>query len=135
MWYWKWNVKSLDFIPKCYKNDSPLGSSSSSVVELSVDAFGSFDSPLEPFAMDLAERKIFISCWSYKIYFLYNTGFFFTHLKPQKGQKLKFKLNYIKSEHKAVAKSFDYLFSSYIIKITDIIKEIQKCILYLTKTK
>ena len=40
-------------------NYSPLGSSSSSVVELSVDAFGSFDeSPFEPFTIDFA-AKIF----------------------------------------------------------------------------
>lgn len=36
----------------------PLGSSSSMVVELSVDAFGSLEeSPLEPFTIDLAKNK------------------------------------------------------------------------------
>ena len=38
------------------ESNSPFGSSSSSVVELSVDAFGSFDeSPFEPFTIDFAE--------------------------------------------------------------------------------
>ena len=39
---------------------SPFGSSSSRVVELSVEAFGSFwefDSPFDPLAMDLAEKR------------------------------------------------------------------------------
>ena len=38
---------------------SPFGSSSSSVVELSVEAFGSFefDSPFDPLAIDLAEKE------------------------------------------------------------------------------
>ena len=36
----------------------PLGSSSSMVVELSVDALGSLDeSPLEPFTIDLAKNE------------------------------------------------------------------------------
>ena len=42
-------------------NNIPFGSSSSNVVELSVDAFGSFEeSPFDPLflsAIDLAERK------------------------------------------------------------------------------